>query len=108
MLIPQTVNMTAYRGGSFSEQVNFWQDDAQSVPFDFSTWTIVVTATLGASVINPHYTVAGGSLIFWMNPSETAAASAANYHFVVTLTATTGSPAEVEYLAHGTMVFVDP
>lgn len=108
MLIPQAISFQAYRGASFSEQVNFWQDAGHTVPFDFSTWTVTVTATLGTNNLPLHFTQGTGSLTFYLNPSETAAAQPASYHVVVTLTATTGSPAEVEYLASGTLTFQDP
>lgn len=109
MLIPQTFTLAGYRGATFLEQVNFWQDAAKTNPFDFSQWTVAVTVTGNGNqpALTLHTNISGGSIVFSLSYLETAAAGT-SYHIKITLTSVTGSPPDVEFLATGTLTFTDP
>ena len=113
MFIPQSFTLKAYRGATFSQQVNFWNDDAHTQAFDFTPWNVAVTisppaATSGAAIPNVAVNISGGAMIFSMIPADTAAVPAVTYNVLITLTAKAGIPPEVEYLAVGTFSFIDP
>ena len=108
MYVPQLVTLPqGYRGASYGAQINFWNDFAGGSAFDFTPWTVSFVWSGASPAITPTFSVSGGAVIIAMVPAATAAAAASLYHFVLALTATSGSPAEIEYLAHGGLTFSD-
>ena len=108
MYIPQLVTLPqGYRGASYGAQVNFWSDTVGGTAFDFTPWTVSFVWSGASPAITPSFSISGGAVIITMVPTATAAAAASMYHFILVMTAISGSPAEVEYLAHGPLTFTD-
>jgi hypothetical protein len=107
VLIPQSFSFTAYIGATFDGQINFWQDSAQTIPFDFSPWTITFTITAPGGIVTPSFQVVGGSILFALTAAQTAAAAAQTETALMTLT-DGATPPSVEYIAKGTFSFVNP
>lgn len=110
MLIPQTFALTAYIGGTFDDQLNFWSDAAETVPFDFTRWTVSMTITVpsGGTIITPTVVVSGGSLLLSLTSTQTTGVPAETMSVLIVLTDPLTTPHTIEYLAHGTFNFVAP
>ena len=105
MLIEQTFSLpAAYRGGTYDAQVNFWQDTARSLPFDFTSWVVSITVTSTVTVIVPTFSVSGGAILFSLTATQTGSVPAEVQSVLITLT----NGATVEFLARGSMPFIDP
>lgn len=103
MLIPQTVNLAAYRGGTFDAQVQCTNPDGSA--FDFTQWTVSIYFVPTTTPV-PTISVSGGNLNFAMTASQTASLPVETLHFVIKLVSSIDG--SIEYLAHGQFQLIDP
>jgi hypothetical protein len=87
--VPQEVDLTGLIGYDYSETFNFWADDNDTQPYDFSNWTNF-SCLLGATAYSTTLNANGEGLI--VNPT------AGSIQLVLShLTASTQHPGSRDY-----------